>query len=115
MNNRIRFTIILSSADLDYQAAKAFLAPELCRRFAGASFQPIDGVWAKDGAEFKANYADGEQEPGIKIMLSVMPEASDRVVAEIRPILQQLKQSQGLALHWIHVEQQLVTAHHFQL
>lgn len=115
MNNRIRFTIIFSSPNFPYQGVLAWLTPKLGTLFAGACCQQIDGIWSPDGHHDIASYQIGEQEKGMKILLSVTPDKQALAQQQIQQLLQALKKELKLSISWIHVEQEEVTAHHFQL
>ncbi len=115
MNKRIRFTIIFSAPNFPYQEVLDWLSPKLSQLFAGACCQEIDGVWSEDGEHDKASYQIGKQEKGIKIILSVTPDKQEIVKQQIQQILQALKEELSLSICWVHLEQEQVTAHHFQL
>jgi len=115
MNKRIRFTIILSTPNFPYQKALGYLTPKLGQFFAGACCQQIDGVWSDDGEFDKSEYQIGKQEKGMKIHLSVMVDQQEQTKLQIRQVLQGLKDELNLAINWVHLEQEEVTASHFQL
>lgn len=115
MNKRIRLTIIFSSANFPYEHVLRWLTPKLSMLFAGACCQEIDGIWSPDGQHDKASYIIGKQEKGMKILLSVTPDKQELAKQQVQQLLQALKEELGLPLSWIHVEQEDVTAHHFQL
>jgi hypothetical protein len=115
MNKRIRLTFIFSSPNFPYQQALGWLSPKLTSLFCGACLQEIDGAWSSDGHHNKASYQAGEQEKGMKILLSVTPDKQDFARQQVQQLLQKLKNQLCLSFCWIHVEQEEVTAHHFQL
>jgi hypothetical protein len=115
MNKRIRLTIIFSAPDFPYQTALDWLSPKLGQLFAGACCQPIDGIWSEDGEHDKDLYQMGNQEKGMKILLSVMPDKQDKAKQQIQELLQALKSELNLSICWVHIEQEEVFAHHFQL
>lgn len=115
MTKRIRLTIIMSAPDFPYQDVIDNIAPELGQLFAGACCQPIDGIWSKDGEHEKLHYQSGQQEKGMKILLSVMPEQEQKAKQQVKELLQRLKEQLNLAISWVHIEQEEVYAHHIQL
>lgn len=115
MNRRIRFTIIFSAPEFPYQAVMNYLTPKLSQLFAGACCQPVDGIWSPDGNQDKLLYLEGKQEAGMKITLSIMPLKKQETEKKIQDILQALKTQLNLSIHWVHVESEEVTAHHFHL
>ena len=54
-------------------------------------------------------------ENGVLIRLSVMPEQQEVTYQSLQNILQQMKNTLGLPIEWIHVEIESVIAKHFQL
>jgi hypothetical protein len=115
MNKRIRFTIIFSAPNFSYKKVLDWLTPKLGHLFAGACCQEIDGIWSEDGEDEKTSYKMGNHENGIKIILSVTPENQALAKIKIQETLQQLKKELNLSIYWVHLEQEEVTAHHFQL
>jgi hypothetical protein len=115
MNDRIRFTIILSAPDFPYQAVVKSLGERFSQCFAGACFQPIDGFWSKGGESVSDKYEAGSQESGAKIILSVMPDKGEVALTEIKQALQALKRELDLPIRWVHIEAERVRAHHLEL
>lgn len=115
MNNRIRFNIIFSTPNFPYQEVLDWLSPKLGQHFSGACCQEIDGVWSEDGEYDKVSYQIGKQEKGMKILLSVTPDKQKIAKQQIEKMLQALKEELSLSICWVHLEQEEVTAHHFQL
>lgn len=112
---RIRYTVTLSAPSFPYQQVLAYLTPHLGELFAGACCRPIDGIWAADGHLYKSHYQGIVQEPGMQILISVLPEQKALAYEHIQSMLQALKQDLALALDWVHVESEAVEAGHFQL
>jgi len=54
-------------------------------------------------------------ENGVLIRLSVMPEQQEVTYQSLQNTLQQMKNTLGLPIEWIHVETESVIAKHFQL
>ncbi|MCM2680825.1 hypothetical protein [Echinimonas agarilytica] len=115
MNKRIRLTIIFSADTFPYASVLEFMTPRLSQLFAGACCQPIDGIWSEDGEEDKSSYHLGQQESGMKVILSIMPDKIELAQQHIQQLLQELKDDLNIAIKWVHVEQEEVTAHHFKL
>jgi len=115
MNKRIRLTVIFSAPDFPYQEVLDYLGPTLGQLFAGACCQPIDGIWSEDGEHEKAQYQMGQQEKGMKILLSVTPDKQEQAKQQVQAMLQVLKTQLNLAIFWVHIEQEEVFAHHIRL
>jgi len=114
-NSRIRLTIILSAIDFPYQQVLAYLVPRLGKAFAGATCQPVDGIWSPDGFLDKQLYQSGEYEPGIQICLSVLPNEETRALNLVKSLVSELKTELSLSIHWVHVEIETIVAAHFSL
>lgn len=112
---RIRYTVTLSARSFPYQAALAYLAPQLGQHFAGACCRPVDGIWSADGHLYQAHYDHVVQEPGMQILISVLPEQKASAYQRLQTMLQALKQDLALDIDWVHVESEEVEAGHFQL
>lgn len=115
MNERIRLTVIFSAPAFPYSAVLDALAPALGVHFSGACCTPVDGVWSADGSEFKDRYQAGQQEPGMRIVLTLMPAQRDAALVTLQGLLQTLKRELALAISWVHVEEETVRARHFLL
>lgn len=115
MNKRIRLTIIFSAPNFPYQKVLDCLSPKLGQLFAGACCQPVDGIWSEDGEHEKALYQSGQQEKGMKILLSVTPDKQEQAKQQIQAMLQALKITLSLPIYWVHIEQEEVFSHHIKL
>jgi hypothetical protein len=115
MNERARLTVVISSRGFPCERVVAWLAPKLSEWFAGATFCPVTGAWSADGDQTRPAYAAGESEPGLMILVSVLPEDRDRAVERIRELLRGMKAQLGLEISWVHLEEERVRAHHFRL
>lgn len=115
MNKRIRYTVVLAAPNFPYQAVLERLGPSLGEHFAGACCEPVDGIWSEDGDEYKAVYLPGRREPGMRIVLSVMPVVGSAALATLESLLKEVKRELGLAIRWVHVEEEEVCARHFCL
>lgn len=112
---RIRYTVTLSALSFPYQEILSYLAPHLGQYFAGACCRPIDGIWAAEGHLIKPHYEGVVQEPGMQILISVLPEQKGLAYEQIQSMLQALKKDLALDIDWVHVESEAVDAGHFQL
>ncbi|HDZ07970.1 hypothetical protein [Pseudohongiella sp.] len=112
---RIRYTVTLSSPSFPYQESLVSLAPHLGKHFAGACCRPIDGIWAAEGHLYKSHYEGVVQEPGMQILISVLPEQKALAYQHIQSMIQTLKKDLALEIDWVHVESEEVEAGHFQL
>lgn len=112
---RIRYTVTLSAPSFPYQEVLAYLAPPLGELFAGACCRPIDGIWSAEGHLYQSHYAHIVQEPGMQILISVLPEQKASAYQHIQSLMLSLRQDLSLDLDWVHVESEEVEAGHFQL
>lgn len=112
---RIRYTVTLSALSFPYQEILAYLAPHLGQHFAGACCRPIDGVWSAEGHLYQSQYKNIAQEPGMQILISVLPEQKADAYQKIQLMLKSLKKDLALEIDWVHVESEEVEAGHFQL
>lgn len=112
---RIRYTVTLSAPVFPYQNILAYLTPHLGQHFAGACCRPIDGIWSTEGHLYQSHYDHVAQEPGMQILISVLPEQKTAAYQQIQIMLQALKRDLMLDLDWVHVESEEVEAGHFQL
>lgn len=114
MSKRIRYTVIFSSPTLDYQTVLAFLAPKLGEQFAGACFDQVDGSWSEEGHLHQQSYAKVHVEPGMRILVSVMPQEKTQAYETLQNLIGETNQALSLGLSWVHVESEEVDALHFQ-
>lgn len=115
MNKRIRFTVIFSAPNFPYDEVLRRLGPKLGEHFSGACCEPVDGIWSEDGHEYKSAYLPGRCEPGMRIVLSVMPGQRSAALTTLESLLEALKCELKLAIQWVHVEEEEVSARHFRL
>ena len=113
--SRTRVTVILSSRDFPYHDVLAFIAPRLSQHFAGATCRPIDGIWSEDGDQFLERYQPGVIEPGIQIMVTVLPSLEAAARSIIESLVREMKQSFDLPLEWVHLEVERTEAGHFRV
>lgn len=112
---RIRYTIILSAPSFPYPQVLEYLTPLLGQQFAGACCSPVNGIWSSEGALFQDQYNQIKQEPGMQILISVLPEQENIAYQKIKNMLQALKKDTALEIEWVHVEKEEIEALHFQL
>lgn len=114
-NRRVRYTFIFAASGLDYSAVLKFIAPKLSEQFAGACCNPIDGVWAEDGSEFKSAYSQGCVEDGMKIEVSVPVADRQSAYAFLKRLLGLVEKEFILGINWVHVEVEEIEVAHFSL
>lgn len=112
---RIRYTVILSAPSFPYEKALDYLTPHLGQQFAGACCRPIDGIWSAEGSSYQTQYSQVMQEPGMQILISVLPEQATTAYQQIQLMLKALKKDLALDIDWVHIEKEEVEAKHFQL
>ncbi len=113
MTERIHYQMIISCPEMDYEAAKKLLAPILSERFAGATFNAVDGAWSQQGDQFKHQYTEIEFEHGIRIDCTTLPD--ENTVEIFQYAAQALKNVTGWDIKWVHLESWPVSAGHFSI
>ena len=113
--SRVRYTVLISSAQFQYKEVLAYIGPKLGAHFAGACCEPVDGVWSADGAEIKDCYANGNVENGMRITVSVMPSGAKESYTNLQSLIQKMNVDLHLGLNWVHVEEETVIAKHFEV
>ncbi|KEF31364.1 hypothetical protein D777_01713 [Marinobacter nitratireducens] len=121
-NTRIRFLVLLSVPPEQMDATGDFIAERLTQRFggvtrtAGAGLPVLTGYWADDGPAFKSDY-DGEihKESVMALLLSVLPDDEHDAYTLIQNSIANANVRFKLGIQHVHVETQVVKAHHFSV
>jgi hypothetical protein len=115
--DRCKLTVLIGDKKERLERAEPGIAMALTRAYGGVTLSFCQGYWARNGYETLSDYhtTDLNAETTLRIELTVLPDLRQEALQLTWRVLRQAAQQHQLAIDNIHVEETMITAHHFRL